>query len=78
MAGRNDTRGAQHAGQRGIGRRAIVTLGGMAAGVGLVAAVARPAAGSPASQPSEGTQTGADDGTRPTAHRDAYFRRARF
>jgi hypothetical protein len=78
MAGRNDTRGTQHAERRGIGRRAIVTLSGMAAGAGLVAAVARPAAGSTAIGAPEAPQTGTDDGTRPTAHRDAYFRRARF
>ena len=78
MAGRKDSRGAQGEGQRGVGRRAVVTLGGMAAGAGLVAAVARPAAASTAIDPMEGPQAGADDGTRPTAHRDAYFRRARF
>jgi hypothetical protein len=78
MAGRNDSRGVQRGGPRGVGRRAIVTLGGMAAGAGLVAALARPAAGNPATAPAEELPASADDGARPTAHRDAYFRRARF
>lgn len=78
MAAARDTRWAQDRGRGGVGRRTVVALGGIAAGAGLAAAVARPAAAGPAAGPAEGPQTGADDGTRPTAHRDAYFRRARF
>ncbi|MGE5766915.1 MAG: hypothetical protein ACM35H_06980 [Bacteroidota bacterium] len=62
---------------RGVGRRAVVALGGAAAG-GLAIALGHSAVARPAPDSPDRPQPGTDDGSRLTDHRAAYFKRARF